>query len=194
MKNILILVLLVFSVPCNAMEQDSNDAKKSFSPGPTRKQISQHARHRSLSGKVLDILHLRTDEIKPLPLNVAALISDRSSPEIRRKDEEKESPKTNKLSASNSPRKCENNKNSYAKAVSFSHSALKKIQSLDDAHAILECQQYINNARYFYTQMMQNELPNVERAWIDRAVDDEIKPLQTEYDTKIASLKELQKK
>ena len=141
-----------------------------------------------------------TDEAKS-ELAVA-MVSDQSSPASHYSAREKESPKKSKISAkiaksdpwNSSPRKLENNKNSYAKALLLAYAALKKIKTIDDAHGIMECQQYINNVRFFYIQFMQVELSYIYPQWIERAADDEIKPLQEELDTKIAALKETQNK
>jgi hypothetical protein len=202
MKNILVIVLLFCGVSCDAMEAERNNSQKSFSPGPTRKQISQHARHRSLSGKVLDILHLRTDEIKPLYSNVAALIYDRSAPDSPRKDEEKESPKKSKsakrLTQSNalnvSPRKQENNRDAYVKDQGLAFASIKKITSAADAHEIMKSKQYMNSARFFYKEYMRTQFPDLQESWLDRMADEEFRQLQEEFDAKIASIKITQQK
>lgn len=181
---------MLWSVSCVAMDGHCNEAK-SFSPGPTRDQISRHARQRSLSGKVLDLLHLRTDEINPVGTPRAVVVSDRPS-----HHEAKESPKKSKsakrltLSSSNtvSPRKLENNRDAYVKDQGLAYASIRKITSAADAPEIMKSKQYINSARFFYKECMRAQFPNLEESWVELMADDEFKSLQEEYATKIASL------
>jgi len=197
MKNIFILLVWSYAGFCGAMESEHNNTKKSFSPGPTRKQISQHARHRSLSGKVLDMLHLRTDEIKPLPLNIEALVSDRKSPESP-KETVKDSPKKTKSAKSftpsnsrnDSPRKLESARDRYSNALTGARVALAGIKTWEDCHYILKCRQYLNNARSYSMQLIVQEIPEANEQWLEKRADEDehINSLKKELDEKIASL------
>lgn len=191
MKNILVLTLLFCGASSGAMEAENNHPKKSFSPGPTREQVSRHTRHRSLSGKMLDMLRLRTDEIKPTA-------SEPNSPESPTKYDVKESPKKTKSlkgftpanSRNDSPRSADRVRDSYSKALTGAHNALAEIKSWEDCHYILKCRQYLNNARTYSMQLLAQECPNVPEEWLNKHADEDkyINSIKKELETKIASL------
>jgi len=203
MKKIIAVFAIFFTISSFAMEQDSKNNRKSYSPGPNRDKISRHSRRLSLSDKMLIKLNLlKIDEVGASDAKVPAFVTDRRESGRSHGSPDKASPKKSKSvkqlagsnSSNSSPRKMENNRDRYAKALTGARVAMTKIKTIDNAHYIMECQQNINNARSYYIQLMMQELPNVNQQWLELSADQDeaLHYLKKELDTKVATLKNIQ--
>ena len=87
----------------------------------------------------------------------------------------------------------QNNRREFAKAILLSYDSIRKIEDPDDADTINKYKQLIKEARYYYVAWVSKEMA-IDPPWIKCMVDQEMRPIQAEFELKMALLKEAQKK
>jgi hypothetical protein len=85
----------------------------------------------------------------------------------------------------------ENNRNNFAKMVMLAYEAIRNIKAVDD-DAYKQYKSNIKYARYYYISWISLDPTN--HNWVTKMADDELKPVQEEFDKKLASFENAQKK
>lgn len=195
MKSFMIIFFMLNSFFANAMNDPKKERRKSCSPSRMQTLLSKHKRRSSLGDKVLISLHLKTDEIKESSNTVDALVTNRRAPEQNAQQEVRKKSAIN-LKKSDSrnliDRAGENNRNNFTQMTMLAYEAIKNIKAADD-EATKQYKSRIKYARYYYISWMASEIK--EYSWLIRMADQELKPIEEEFDKRMTFLKsESQKK